>query len=721
MFTSVVRPKSLQPPRRTRRTTLLGAAALVSTMVVVGSLSAPFSADATSHSAVNLGTAADFGVLAGNAVTAGTAINIVGYAGVYPGTAITVPRNTAIATSAQSSQAQTDAAAAYAYAAALTTTEVLNTVELGGRTLGPGVYSTGAAYGLTGNLILDGKDNPDAVFVFKTPADSALVTAAASTITLIGGAQAGNVFWQISGAVTTGEASAFVGTVLAQAAITTGADTAVDGRLLSLSAAAAATLGAGTYFVDTVAPAVAIDGGSAALTNDKTPTITGTSEAGATVTVTIDGQTVTPTVAADGTWSVTSTTLTDANHAVRATATDPAGNTSTPATQTLTVDTVADTVAINGGASVSTNDVTPTISGITSAPAGSAVTVTVDGGSAPTTVRTGETWEVTLPTLAEGVYTVVASVTDVAGNVGSATQTLTIDTTAPAVTIDGGSAKLTNDATPTITGTSEAGSTLTVTIDGQNFTPTVANNGTWTVTSTTLADSNHTVRATATDPAGNTSTATQTLTVDTTAPTVTIDGGSAALTNDQTPTITGTSEAGATVTVTIDGQNFTPTVATDGTWTVTSTTLTNGNHTVRATATNGTTNARTTNQSDTATQTLTLDTTSRNVTAPTVTSVGDSDSTVLAALIENLGTVRPLAAVILASESAALDAANYPAYITRYTAPENRSLISSFWEIGTLMAILTALAFFWLIIAKRRRREDEEQEAAADFAELPVA
>ena len=56
-----------------------------------------------------------------------------------------------------------------------------------------------------------------------------------SRVELIRGAQAAHVYWQASGAVTLGAMSSFKGTVLGQAAITVGAGTVVEGRVLSLS------------------------------------------------------------------------------------------------------------------------------------------------------------------------------------------------------------------------------------------------------------------------------------------------------------------------------------------------------------------------------------------------------------------------------------------------------------------------------------------------------
>ncbi|NAW23518.1 hypothetical protein FGF82_23620, partial [Salmonella sp. gx-f9] len=117
-----------------------------------------------------------------------------------------------------------------------------------------------------------------------------------------------------------------------------------------------------------------------------------------------------------------------------------------------------------------------------------------------------------------------------------------------------------NDATPTLTGTAEANSTISV-FDGTTLlgTTTADASGNWAFTPTTaLTDGSHSLTATVTDATGNVSPASSVfaLTVDTAAPatpvigTVTDNvapvtgaitaGGS---TNDATPTLTGTAEA----------------------------------------------------------------------------------------------------------------------------------------------------------------------------------
>ena len=150
------------------------------------------------------------------------------------------------------------------------------------------------------------------------------------------------------------------------------------------------------------------------------------------------------------------------------------------------------------------------------------------------------------------------------------------------------------------TGTAEPNSTVNLVIDGGTpVTVPVDASGNWTYTPTTaLADGPHTVEATATDAAGNTSTSppTNTFTADATAPTAPVvstpaDGST---TNDATPAITGTAEPGATVTVTIDGAVAgTATADSTGTWAFTPTSdLTDGAHTVSATQTDTAGNTR---------------------------------------------------------------------------------------------------------------------------------
>ncbi len=115
--------------------------------------------------------------------------------------------------------------------------------ELGGRTLQAGVYkSTPGTYAITSSpLTLDGAGNPNATWVFQMASSLTVGGTAPQSVSLIGGAQAKNVFWQVGSAATINGAGGgtFYGTVISQAGVTTGTAgittiTTVNGRLLSL-------------------------------------------------------------------------------------------------------------------------------------------------------------------------------------------------------------------------------------------------------------------------------------------------------------------------------------------------------------------------------------------------------------------------------------------------------------------------------------------------------
>ncbi|MBS4695840.1 retention module-containing protein, partial [Aeromonas allosaccharophila] len=173
-----------------------------------------------------------------------------------------------------------------------------------------------------------------------------------------------------------------------------------------------------------------------------------------------------------------------------------------------------------------TNDTTPTLTGTTDAPVGSTVTLLVtdaNGNKQTLTaiVTPAGTFTVDVVTpLAEGSYTVTATVTDPAGNSGSATDSGSVDVTAPVITVD--APDNTQDTTPTITGTTNAvpGSTVTLVVTDANgtqqtLTAIVQPGGGYSVDVTTpLAEGSYQVTARVTDPAGNTGTATDDGSVD---------------------------------------------------------------------------------------------------------------------------------------------------------------------------------------------------------------
>ncbi len=217
------------------RTVVLRTAALTSTLLVAGMLLNPAPAYAA-ELPVDLGTAEEYSVLGGTAITSGGATVLSGSLGLSPGTVITegppivVGGETHIGIDPEAVQARADFLAAYADATGRAPTEIV-TGDLFGRTLNAGVYSSPAALALTGTLTLDGQGALDSVFIFQV--GSALTTGAVSQVVLINGAQACHVYWAIGSAATLGAASSFTGTIMAQTAVTVGGGTDIDGRVLA--------------------------------------------------------------------------------------------------------------------------------------------------------------------------------------------------------------------------------------------------------------------------------------------------------------------------------------------------------------------------------------------------------------------------------------------------------------------------------------------------------
>jgi type VI secretion system secreted protein VgrG len=136
---------------------------------------------------------------------------------------------------------------AYTNAANRTPTQV--GTQLGNTLLKSGVYnSADGTFQITGPLTLDAEGNPDAVFIFQTA--STLKTAVSSSVNLVNGAQACNVFWQVGSAATLNATTDFVGTVMAHDDISLEDGVTVNGRLLA--GAQANHAGAVTLIHDTI-------------------------------------------------------------------------------------------------------------------------------------------------------------------------------------------------------------------------------------------------------------------------------------------------------------------------------------------------------------------------------------------------------------------------------------------------------------------------------------
>lgn len=190
---------------------------------------------------VDLGTAKTFAVLAGTTVTSTGATKISGDLGLSPGKAAAITgfppglvTNGSTYAAAGAAQAQLALATAYDDASGrIPPTEIVT--ELGGRTLVGGVYKSTEDLSLTGTLILDGENNPDAVFIFQ--AARGLTVASSSHVEMTRGASACNVFWQVTSSATLGTDASFRGTIMALTSISLATRATVDGRVLARNGA----------------------------------------------------------------------------------------------------------------------------------------------------------------------------------------------------------------------------------------------------------------------------------------------------------------------------------------------------------------------------------------------------------------------------------------------------------------------------------------------------
>ena len=398
--------------------------------------------------------------------------------------------------------------------------------------------------------------------------------------------------------------------------------------------------------IDTTAPTVAIASNAAALKVGETATITFTfsEDPGSTFTwdgssgdIVVSGGTLSAISGSGLTRTATFTPTPNTNGgtaSITVTAgsyTDTAGNTGgAGVTPALSFDTLAPnapsapvmTAASDTGTSSSDNitrNTTPTFTG--TAEAGATVTLYDSNGTTVlgSAVATGGNWSITATALSEGTHTVTARATDSAGNVGARSTGLavTIDTAAPTLAITSNVASLKSGETATITFTfsEDPGSTFTwdgssgdIVVSGGTLSAISGSGLTRTATFTPTANvgggsASITVAAGSyTDVAGNNggAGASPALSFNTQVPDApsapamsagsdTGVSNSDRITTNTTPTFTGTAAAGATVTL-YDSDGVTvlgSAVATGGNWSITTSALSEGSHTLHATATDG--------------------------------------------------------------------------------------------------------------------------------------
>jgi hypothetical protein len=209
---------------------------------------------------VGLGTAASFSVLGGSTVTNTGPTTMFGDLGLSPGSSVTGAPHVLGQThvdDAVAIGAKNALTTAYNEAASRPSNGSAGT-DLAGQTFLPGVRTASSSLLLSsGSVILDAQGDPNAVFIFKI--GSTLITGSNTTVQLVNGAQACNVFWQVGSSATLGTGTHFVGTVMAQESITANTAATIHGRLLVQTAAV--TLETNTITTSTCASSASGSGG----------------------------------------------------------------------------------------------------------------------------------------------------------------------------------------------------------------------------------------------------------------------------------------------------------------------------------------------------------------------------------------------------------------------------------------------------------------------------
>lgn len=186
-----------------------------------------------------LGRAHEFNILAASTITNTGATFITGDLGLYPGTSVTgfppgeVDGSQNI-TDVVAQNAQTDALAAFTAFNLLTPTNSVG-ADIGGETLVAGIYEVSSSLAITGTVTLDGLGDPDAVFIFLIP--STFIPATNAIVSLVDGAQAGNVYWIVGSSATLSTDSFIKGNIIAQTSVTLNTHAELIGRAFALTGA----------------------------------------------------------------------------------------------------------------------------------------------------------------------------------------------------------------------------------------------------------------------------------------------------------------------------------------------------------------------------------------------------------------------------------------------------------------------------------------------------
>ena len=196
----------------------------------------------TVQSSVQLAGVYNFAVIAGSSVTNTGATMITGDLGLSPGTSIGgfppgILNGTLHINDAMANQAKLDLTAAYNDAAGRVATDMVTlSGNIGGLTLTPGLYKSTSSLSISsGDVTFDALGDPNAVFIIQIA--SSLTTTPGRKVILSGGAQASNIFWQVSSSASFGTTTVFKGTVIALESITFDTGATIDGRALARNGA----------------------------------------------------------------------------------------------------------------------------------------------------------------------------------------------------------------------------------------------------------------------------------------------------------------------------------------------------------------------------------------------------------------------------------------------------------------------------------------------------
>ncbi len=206
---------------------------------------------ASALSVVNLGVAGDFAILSKTGITSVYKSSITGDIGTSPITGAAMVVNctevtgnifsvdaagpACITTSATMlTTAILNMQAAYTDAAGRVNPDFLNlgAGDIGGLTLTKGLYKWTSAVVIPTDLKIAG--GPNDIFIFQI--SGTLKMSSAVRITLLGGVQAKNIFWQVTDAVTLGTTSHFEGNILGQTGINMQTNASINGRMLAQTA-----------------------------------------------------------------------------------------------------------------------------------------------------------------------------------------------------------------------------------------------------------------------------------------------------------------------------------------------------------------------------------------------------------------------------------------------------------------------------------------------------